>query len=197
MEINKSNLSGTFRRIAECDESFKEALSIVEQNTADGRIWLIGGFLYKTLANYLYGTSKPSKDFDFIIECPNQQIVLPENWRLSKSRFGNSKFAKTDKSLEIDFVPLSRVHGIIKRRIPPSIQNYLSGVPLSIHYLAYETKSGILEGDVGLASLEQKFVRLHNLEMAEDAARLYNTTVNEMITKKARELGFRAELVNR
>jgi hypothetical protein len=195
MGISNLELCDTLRRVAEGDKSYRQALEIIKQNTNNGRIWLIGGFLYKTLANSLYGTDKPSKDFDFIIEHPNQQIVLPGDWQLNKSRFGNPKFTRTDKILEIDFVPLARVYSIMKRQISPTIQNYLSGVPLNIHCLVYEIRSGILEGDIGLAGLEQKVVRVHDLEMAEDAARWYDITVNEMITKKARELGFSAELV--
>jgi hypothetical protein len=195
MKLQETELSGIFRTIAESDESFQEALSIVKQNAANGRIWLIGGFLYKTLANYLYDTIKHSKDFDFIIECPNQEIVLPENWQLNRNRFGNPKFTRADKSLELDFIPIDRVYSIMKRRISPAIRNHLNGVPLNIHCLVYETKKGILEGDAGLAGLEQKVVRVYNLEMAEDAARLYGTTVNEMIAQKAGELGFKAELI--
>lgn len=58
------------------DLDFQEALEIGRKNS-HGKIWLIGGFLYKNLAHSLYGSKKSTKDFDLVIEDPKSNLVLP------------------------------------------------------------------------------------------------------------------------
>ena len=62
MDATKLFLDG----INTCAE-FHEAITIVKSNSK-GKVWLIGGSIYRTIANQLYNVQKPSVDFDFIIE---------------------------------------------------------------------------------------------------------------------------------
>jgi len=193
MKIPSKYLSEIFKRISEEDESYKLSREIVLANSSEGNVWLIGGFVYGTLANFLYGTRRPAKDFDFIVENPNLEIVLPDSWTLCESRYKNPKFKS--REMEIDFVPLARCHAIVKRNLPVTFDNYMKGNPLNIHSIAYNIKSEQVIGEVGISALEEKVVRVNDMEMAEDLARFYNTSINQIIRKKARELGFRAEFV--
>ena len=52
--------------LRESDE-FEIAADIVRKN-AHGKIWVIGGFVYRTLTERLYGRSSNVKDFDFVVE---------------------------------------------------------------------------------------------------------------------------------
>ena len=49
-------------------------------------------------------------------------------------------------------------------------------------------------GKIGIEALIKKVVRVNEAEIAEDAAKMYLTTVDKMIKEKADALGFRAEL---
>jgi len=45
------NLSGILRDTLSVDENFHDALGIIKQN-CQGRIWLIGGYLYKNQVKF-------------------------------------------------------------------------------------------------------------------------------------------------
>ena len=47
------------------DQKFLEVFDLVEQNSK-GKIWLIGGFIYKNLASSLYGGEIYNYDIDII-----------------------------------------------------------------------------------------------------------------------------------
>jgi len=49
-----NDLSELFADIVSENETFNVALHIVKENSLDGKIWLIGGFLYRNLVNSLY-----------------------------------------------------------------------------------------------------------------------------------------------
>ena len=189
------DLNKIFDRIIIYDKDYTEALTIIRQNSMEGNIWLIGSYIYKNLANVSYSSGEiKTKDLDFIVENPNSELALPNNWKLSQNRFGNPKFVREDR-FDIDFIPLENIYQIVKRKQEPSIKNFLIGVPLNIHCFAYECNSNKLLGEAGIQSLMEKVVAVNDLEMAQDAAKLYDTTVNEMIRKKSQELGFKAEYV--
>jgi len=193
MKLVKKDLLNIIKKKILEDESFKEALNLTRKNSS-GKIWLIGGFLYKNLVKELYGTCKKSaKDFDLIVERANKKLVLPAGWKKERNIFGNPKLF--DGKTEIDFVPLDEIYYIKKYRLKPCIESHLEGVPFNIHYLVYDIFDNKIVGDVGVRALEEKVVRAYNLEMLEYVARKYNTTMNEMIKKKAEVLGFGAEFI--
>ncbi len=200
MKLKKEHLSKVYEGLAEKDESFQYALKLVRANTNGGNIWVIGSQVYKNLINHYWGLppnhyNKSLKDYDFLIESPQEEIRLPFFWRKTINNFGNPKFHQIFGRMKIDFVPLDKVHSVNERRVSPSIENYLAGVPLNIHSIVYDTKNQTIEGEVGIQSLEQKIVRVNNLQMAEDTARRYNITINELIKKIAEKLSFQPEFI--
>ncbi len=174
------------------DKDFQEALDIAKENSS-GKIWLIGGFLYKNLAYSLYGSKKSTKDFDLIVENTNDKIILPENWIKRENNFFSPKFINGEK--QIDFIPLSNIYYIKTKGLVPCINNFLKGGGLNIHCLAYDILNKEIFGDVGIKALEQKIISAYNLEMLQYGARKYGKTPNEMIKTKAEELGFNAQLI--
>jgi hypothetical protein len=174
------------------DKNFQEALEIVRKNSS-GKIWLVGGFLYKNLAHYLYGSKKSTKDFDLIAENSNSKLILSENWRIKKNHFDGLKFVNREK--QIDFMPLNNLYYIKINNLNPCIDNFLEGGGLNIHCLVYDILGKEIFGDVGIRALEQKVISGYNLKMLEYGARKYGKTSNEIIKTKAEELGFRAQLI--
>lgn len=190
MELKEGQLTEIFKEVIQ-DKQVKQAIEIVRKNS-QGRIWIIGGFVYKSLAKKLYGKPEAqSKDYDFIVEQPNPRIELPDGWVLTRNRFGNSKFVG---DFQIDFVPLRMVYSILRGKIPATIENYLNGVPLNVQSIAYDANEERVIGEVGISALESRVVAVHDLKIAEDVVRLFYPEklkdVNEMIRKKAEELGF-------
>jgi hypothetical protein len=190
------SFSDILKIVCEKDDLYLEALDLERANSHPGRIWLIGSFVYKTLANHLYGSAKPVKDFDFIVEHPRAFLNLPSfDWFLTQNRFGNPKIESKTNETKIDFVPLDNVFSITKRGPSPTIENYLTGTPLNIQAIAYDVDSHSLSGYMGIESIKHKIVRVNDFEMAEKAAIMYGVALNKIIKNKADDLGFKAELV--
>jgi len=170
---------------------YPEAVDIVRRNSK-GKLWLIGSFVYGTLAHILYDSKAPKADFDFVVEKPVLNFVLPQGWKVSMSRFWNPKFTKGDKS--IDYVPLENVYSICSRKLKPTIENYLKGVPMTVQSIAFDVNESRIIGDVGIYAVTHKTVRVHNLEFAIYAAQKKNIPLDQMIQRKAAELGFTPQL---
>ena len=136
MELTLENLTVWFNDFLEKDEKYQEALEIVRSNSK-GRMWLIGGYVYKNLARELYGReSKPIKDLDFIVEKKRKEIIIPGGWSLTKSRLGSPKFLKEDS--QIDFILMDDVVDIIFYNLERTIANFLERVPFNIHSIVYD-----------------------------------------------------------
>jgi hypothetical protein len=190
--MEQSRLIGIVNSSILCDEDFQEALRIVGENSL-GKIWLIGGFLYKNIASALYGSKKSTKDFDLIVEEAKGDLVLPEGWRRTSNHFNGIKFVNGKK--QIDFIPLADFYYIKSKGLNPNIDNFLEGGGLNIHCLAYDILEGRLLGDAGINSLRERVISAYNLEMLEHGARLYGKTPNDMIKSKSQEMDFEAKLI--
>jgi len=174
------------------NERFREALGIVNANSR-GKIWLIGGFLYKTLIKKIYGTDIPYKDFDFIVERGRGKLELPEGWSYRINRFGNPELSSEDNC--VDLIPLENILYLRKKGIKPSMDNLLASVNFSVFALAFDLREEKVIDGGGVSALEEKVVRVHNLEAAMLSAEIYRTPINEMLRIRAEELGFTAEFV--
>ncbi|MFH1711245.1 MAG: hypothetical protein ABH840_02960 [Nanoarchaeota archaeon] len=185
-------LGESFMREAYSDERFREALGIVSANSR-GKIWLIGGFLYKTLIKIMHETEITCKDFDFIVE-RGRRLDLPEGWKSRTNRFGNPELRSENNC--VDFIPLDNLLYLRGKRMEPNITNYLASVNFSVFALAYDLREEKIIDGGAIAALEMKVVGVHNPEAAKFSAGVYNKTINEMLRTRAVELGFRAEFVS-
>ena len=125
---------------------------------------------------------------DFVVEKPVYGFDLPPGWRVDKNRFGNSKLVNGKK--QIDYVPLENIYSILQRQIEPTIQNFLTGVPLTIQSIAYDVTENRVIGEIGINALQRKVVEVNDLLFAEYAAEKKNKSLQEMIQEKAEGLKF-------
>ncbi|MDP2685379.1 MAG: hypothetical protein Q8P20_10205 [bacterium] len=167
---------------------FQEALDIVRSNSR-GNYWLVGGFVYRSIASALYGLDKPSVDLDFIVESTAEEISLPKSWKKKSNRYGNPKFIRED-GLTIDFVPLKNVSSIRRRGLLATIENFLTGTPLNVQSIIYDVMHNQIKGNIGIKALLDKSVAVNDLEQAEIYSKLKGKPVNEIICEKALALGF-------
>jgi len=172
--------------IKDCEE-FPEALEIVKKNSS-GKIWLIGGYVYRTIASQLYGLPKPEVDLDFVVEYPVSDFDLPLGWKADKNRFGNPKLVNGKK--QIDYVPLENIYSIHQRQIEATIENFLTGVPLTVQSVAYDVNENKVIGKIGITALQRKVIEVNNLNFAEYAAKKKNKSLQTMMQEKAGGLGF-------
>ncbi|MBI2103161.1 hypothetical protein HYT55_04935 [Candidatus Woesearchaeota archaeon] len=170
-------------------EEFREALDIAQKNSY-GYLWLVGGFLYRTVATELYGITKPVVDVDFVAEVIAEDFFIPEGWKKVKTTLGSPRFRSGLK--QVDLIPLSGVHSIIHRNLQPTIENYLTGVPLTVQSLAYDIHEEKVIGERGIDALQQQVVEVNYLEGAQFEAQRKGLTLEALVKEKAFSLGFTA-----
>lgn len=188
------NMDRAFNLEIDKFEQYRCAREIVKRN-CQGKFWLIGGMVYRTLAYIIHDTPKPEVDINFIVEQPNSELVLPRDWELTNNSFGTFKFVGPNGN-SIDFVPLEQVYSIKEREIDePTIEDFLSGVPLNIQSIAYDVSEGSLVGSVGLGGIISRTIRVTDYDLAQYAARQKNLSLKSYVLEYARELGFGLVLV--
>lgn len=189
-----ADLTKHFRYAVKNSAEFNESVSLVKNN-CQGEAWLIGGFVFRNIADSLYGTGKPEVDLDFIVANPLKDIDLPRGWHKGLNRYGNPKLTKED-GISIDFVPLQSVHSIVRRELLATIENFLTGTPLTIQSIAYDINEHKIIGDIGAEALVSKTVAVNNMEQAEIYAQKKEKSVSDIIQEKAKELGFQSVFTN-
>ena len=182
MDLNEAFMNG----IEKCPE-FKRALKIVSNNSY-GNTWLIGGMVYRTIVSEIYGRPRPRVDLDFIVEYDSPSFNLPRGWEVEENSFSNPKFRNGEET--IDYVPLKNIFSIRNRGLEPKIENYLSGVPLTVNSIVFDIEKQKLMGEIGIQAIIAKTVAVNNFHFAKYAAEKKKKTLNQFIKEKADSLNF-------
>ncbi|MFC1756604.1 hypothetical protein ACFLZC_00375 [Patescibacteria group bacterium] len=183
--MEKNKLRDILQTALRDDTAYHLALEVARKN-CKGKIWLIGGAVYKTIASGLYGLKISTKDFDFVIEKATKDLVLPEDWKAIENKHGNLKL--NNDSIDIDLIPLDNIHSIQERGLEPDILNFLSGVPLTIHSIAFDIDKQELIGDIGIQSILKKTIDINNQQEYDYVANMYDGKYS--VDRYAKDLGF-------
>lgn len=175
------------RATKNCPE-FTETVDIIKRNS-NGSIWLIGGFVYRNIVKELYGVPVTlDVDFDFIVETPSRELVLPLGWEVAKNSFGNPKFK--GPNYEIDFVPLGNIYSVRRRGLTPTTGNFLSGVPLTVQAIVYDVTNCQVIGETGITAIRARTVGINNEFEAQHVAGLKGKSVQKLVQDFADSLQF-------
>ncbi len=178
------------RETLERDARYLDAARIAATNSK-GHVWLVGGYVARTLAQLLYGTPLPEKvDVDFVCEGLVRDVQIPEPLRLRRNRFGNPRI--NGEGVAIDLMPFttSNFSALQRRELPLTIENVIDQSPLTIGAIGYEPSTGRLFGDVGIRAVETRTVAVHDAVEARDIARRMHWTVEHLVEYKAASYGF-------
>ncbi len=182
----------SFLNIANTYPEFKEAVEIIKKNS-EGGIWLMGGFVFRSIVENIYGVPmSKNADLDFIVENP-KEIKVPDDWVIKKNDYGNPKLV--GPSFYIDCIPLKNVHSIIRRKLEPTIENFLSGTPLNIQSIIFDVIKNKVMGDIGIKSIQERIVSVNDPIQAEYRAGKKGVTVSDLVRNLADELGFKAVMI--
>lgn len=185
------DLAQQFSDFISHDETYLEVLKIVENNST-GKKWLIGGYLSRNLSNLLYGTGEPEKaDFDFIVGNLNKDVIVPSGWEISKNKFGTLRLIKNN--IEIDPIPINDIHSIKRRGLEYTIENWLTGTPLTTQSLCYDLANNKIIGDIGINSLLTKTIGINDRDSALNSAKQKGISVEEFVTKVAKSFKFKPQ----
>jgi len=182
------DLSERLTELFEGDEDYLSALRVAKNNS-EGGVWLIGGAVYRTL---LFGDCDQAKDYDFVVEEIHKDLWVPGRYQATRNRFGSVKLVSLTG--EMDLILLRNIYQIKSRDLKPEIDNFLKGVPLNIHSIVYDVGQQKVIGDVGIAAIKEKVVRVNDFEMAEYRAKMLGVSVKDLLEQKAMELAFDYEL---
>ncbi|MEK6897055.1 MAG: hypothetical protein AABW93_00840 [Nanoarchaeota archaeon] len=201
----KSEFTEIFEQFLKTYSEFSEISEIARRNTydmgrsAEARIWIIGGFVYRPIIRALYGEiPEPSQiDIDFLIERPpaSENLYFPEGWTPSVTRSG---YPYLDKGkIRIDLNYLSSFHSIIARQLsPPRLEHFFTGTPMNIQSIAYDLTGktvGVI-GKHGIVAIKNKIVQINNLEEAIFESEKRGMILKDFVREKAEELGFSWDL---
>ncbi len=181
-----------FQQTISGNKSYKEALALTRQ-FSEGNVWIIGGTVFRSIAQAWYGTSSENSDFDFIVE----KLLLINNldgWNIGCTRFGSPRLKKAD--LLVDIVPLNDMVNIKRKDLAPTIDNYLATVPLTIQSIVYDITTKKIMGAVGINALKTRTVGINDSSTAIEYASSLGLSVNDLILEKASSLGFTPQLMN-
>ena len=190
MSFEKQNLNKLFQNCLN-DSAFQEVLSLVKTNSK-GKIWIIGGFIYRNIVAQINNTAPYNYDMDFIVEKKNKTLKKVAGWRIENNSYNNPNYVTDSHKMSFtDMKKAVRISGMAK----PTIDNFILDTPLNIQSIAYDLKNNKLIGEKGIRALADRIIAVNHLEQAGFYAQRKNKTLNELINEKAHELGFKAILV--
>lgn len=160
---------------------FKEIISIVRQAT-DGDVYLVGGFIYRTLISNIYQRNVMGCDLDFITtgKIKEKELAAFEEHQKHDKYEG---FRATHKGVKIDLCEMKNQYHIKKHNLLPTLKNYFDHVPLTIQAIAFDIKNKVI--------FEQKaFNAIKNQEIIINNSLIDQDWLIKKATKKEEELGF-------
>ena len=179
------------------DYPFDDFLKIAKKNSK-GRIWIIGGFVYRNIIKELYEIpyEKRPIDIDFLVEAHEvKDIFCPRGWKSKRTTMGDLSFSKRNK-YGIDLNGLVNFHSISSNNLPPEIQYFYERNPLNIQAISYDCDRMIVEGEEAIDAIKNKRVEVNYIKEALwEADRISKKigkpfSVNDLVRRKADELGF-------
>lgn len=151
-------------------------------------VWFIGGFVYRTIAAVLYRRVLAVSDIDIIVEALDVVCPPRSGWTVTKTSYGSPRYRKDN--LQIDFIPIDTIVSIKRRGLEPTIENFITGVPLTIQSVAFDIRNGLLLEAGCQTAMRGKVVCVNDIEQAHYEATKKKKTVNQIIREKAESLGF-------
>lgn len=190
---NEKLFSELYKRFLKHNEQFEEAYEIVKKNSK-GNIWVIGGYFYRNLAKIIYGEESvrmpPILDIDFLLEGQVREVYAPTDWKLKMTDYGNIYFEQENK--RIDLNDLQNLHSIRVRNLKPTIVHFLTGVPFNIQSMVFDCDEQRVVGrKAGFYAMQNRVLKVNNHDIAKIDAKMKGRTIEDMLKKKADELGFK------
>lgn len=191
----KSEFTRIFEKFLKQSPIFPEILGIATRNS-QGRIWIIGGFVYRPIIRHLYGEIPEPEivDIDFMLEkqAEERDLYAPEGWDLKLTDYANPYLVKGKTRIDLNY--LRNFHSIITRKLEPEMEHFFTGTPLDIQSIAYDFSEKKVIGQQGIDAIKRRLVKINNLEEAEYDAQIKKVSLEEFVIKKAKELGFQYDL---
>lgn len=166
--------------------AFLEMLDLVQQNSK-GKIWIMGGFIYRNMVATLYGGNLYDYDIDFLVAEKNPTLKEVSGWKIEVNGYGNPNYVRDKNKMSFtDIRKAIRVSGIQN----PTVEQFIEETPFTIQSIAYDLEEKKIIGEKGIRAISQRILEINNKDQAEFYAKKKGRSVEEILEEKARELGF-------
>jgi 2-polyprenyl-3-methyl-5-hydroxy-6-metoxy-1,4-benzoquinol methylase len=176
---------------------FEEALAIVRANSKPGKIWAVGGAVFRSVTAAMYERKKTARyDFDFIVQdmVPFEEVKLPAGWQLTETGLGAPRAISGNR--QIDLWPLDdscreqdrERLGQMNRE--ENLESYFAKVPLTVQMVAYDIDEKRLIGERGIQAVRDQLIEINCLDECLSFCKRRRISIREFMTQKATALGF-------
>lgn len=192
---------------------FDDFLDVVKKVHPEGKIWIIGGFVYRNIIEQLskldefkeFYNAPPEKspvDIDFLLENFVPHIEWIRGWEARRTTSKDLFYLSWDKKYRIDLNELHDFNSITvrntlrkregKRALPYNFDSFLTGTPLNIQSIAYDCEERIIKGRRGIEAIEKRIIKANEEypEVTEYESRRKRISVDTLVRNKVEDLGF-------
>lgn len=181
-------LDDLFRAKIGSNPEYLEVTNIIKESTT-GNVWMIGKTILRALASQTTGPLEQiDPDLSFVTDTEGYATDISKDWGVIRTERGWA-LLNEDRSAELS--PFSLMYLIRRRRLPATLDSYFSGVPLTVHAVAYDIRNDQLVGDIGLDAIKQRVISVNNICSARYSAGKKGIPLKKYIKNKADELGFK------
>lgn len=162
------HLANLFKEYSAKSPTFEESFELI-QEISDGKIWLIGSFIYGNLTKLYHHDSNIEKQFyrdiDFIAERAKKDMGVKsaaKGWEIYFTSYNSISFAKNGRTVDLNYLPNFLPVTMTKLQ-NPEIEDVLDYAPLTIQTFAYDCKEEkIIAKKSGRDSLLSKTIMVNN-----------------------------------
>jgi SAM-dependent methyltransferase len=194
------DLSHYFLNGTSYNKDYKNALGIVFFNSENNNVWAIGGLVYRSIINKLYGLDSVNDyDFDFIVEKPRkfEELQKPAEWVLTKTGLGEARFIGGKVQIDLCSIdnainPAEKSQFDIKNSSnKEKLESYFRRVPLNLQAIAFDFVLKKAIGVVGRNAILNKTIEVNNLTECLSYCRRKRISVHKFLTEKNEPFNFR------
>lgn len=173
------------------ESPYWETVLAIAKKHDKGQPLLVGGKLYRTIIEVMYGYPARAEcvDFDWLLIDPRDKkahLSLPKGWHheyaftpygAKDAGVNGSRRIKNRNGLSIDLISTDGIEQIKNGRLPQGIVGYLMSVPLDIQAIALDIEDRRLYGEAGANAIVNRQVGINN----------YESYVRYLLDKKKKE----------
>lgn len=189
--MEKDELNNIMIKYITYDKDFLDAYSLARQILPNGKIWLIGGAVYKKIISMLYELPFKTKDIDFITEFDFKinESNLPNGWKNIKNSFGNDRLIRDN--LIVDLVPLEKISVVLNKKIKkPNISNFMLGTPVDIQQIVFDLDEKNVSGDLAIEAIKNKKININNVSELDNRCNMLKITKEQYLKDLSEKLNF-------
>ncbi|MBU2615802.1 MAG: hypothetical protein KKC19_01740 [Nanoarchaeota archaeon] len=192
VETLRKEYGKIFREAFMEDPWYDKVLEIGRRNV-DGGLYLIGGYVHRSIIKKLYGTDFPEGivDFDFASEMLSRTPYAPRGWKHRRTSFGNP--CLETEGCKVDLNGLNNFKDVGS----PTIHELIRIAPMDVQMLAWNCEEEELVCDPhykAIQAIDSKKLRVNRLDRLKTIAlhREDESTARSILEERAKSLGFRA-----